>query len=125
MTTVIRTSPRTVDQTVDHIHKQLDAKGVKLFATIDHAAGARSAGLELADEVLLIFGNPAAGTGLMQDNPISGLDLPLRMLIWDDNGITRIAYHPPVELAGDYAIGEHRDVLENLSALLDALDGKP
>ncbi|MGH2858202.1 MAG: DUF302 domain-containing protein [Solirubrobacteraceae bacterium] len=124
MTTAIRTSPRTVAQTVDHIREQLDAKGVQLFATIDHAAGARSAGLELAEEVLLVFGNPAVGTGLMQDDPISGLDLPLRMLVWDDNGTTRVAYHPPLELAEDYAIDEHRDVLEKLSALLGALSSE-
>lgn len=67
MGTTIRTSPRTVAQTVDHIRDQLDAMGVQLFATFDHAAGARSAGLELADEVLLVFGNPGVGTGLMQD----------------------------------------------------------
>lgn len=121
MTATIRTSSRSVAETVDRIRGRLEAKGVQLFATIDHAAGARSAGLELADEVLLIFGNPAVGTGLMQDDPTSGLDLPLRMLVWDDSGTTHIAYHPPAELAEDYGVDEHGDVLEKLSALLGAL----
>ena len=121
MTATITTSSTTVEKTVDHLRKQLEAKGVQLFAVVDHAAGARSVGLELPDEVLLIFGNPAVGTGLMQDDPVSGLDLPLRMLVWDDDGTTRVAYHPPAELADDYDIQEHRDVLAKLSALLGSL----
>ncbi len=125
MAPIIRTSPRTVAQTVERIHEVLAAKEVRVFATIDHAAGAREAGLELADEVVVIFGNPAVGTGLMQDDPLVGLDLPLRLLVWDDLGTTRVAYHPPAELAEHYAISLHRPVLDALAGLLDPLGSQP
>ena len=60
---------------------QLERRGVRLFAVIDHADAAREAGLALPDEVVVIFGNPALGTKLMQHNARAGIDLPLRILI--------------------------------------------
>src|SRR3712207_3939021 len=85
--------PGDVASVVDQLTAALRARGIEIFATVDHAAGARAAGLELADEVLLVFGNPAVGTALMQADPRCGLDLPLRMLVWSQDGTTRVAHH--------------------------------
>jgi uncharacterized protein (DUF302 family) len=111
----------TVADVVQTLTRELDARGIRIFATIDHAAGARDAGLELADEVVLIFGNPAVGTALMQADPASGLDLPLRLLVWDDHGQTRVAHHDPHELVDSYGVAVATHVIDALAALLGAL----
>lgn len=90
--------------TVELLTAALQARGITLFATVDHAAGARGAGLELEDEVLLLFGNPAVGTALMVADPRTGIDLPLRMLVWNRDGVTRVAYQDPRTLADRYAL---------------------
>jgi uncharacterized protein (DUF302 family) len=118
---VIATSPHDVASTVDRVRTALRTRGVTLFAAIDHAAGAREAGLQLADEVLLVFGNPATGTGLMQADPRVGLDLPLRLLVWDEQGTTQIAFSDPAQLATSYSLDGHLPVLSQLRALLDQL----
>jgi uncharacterized protein (DUF302 family) len=99
----------------------LHSRGVTLFATVDHAGGAREAGLDLADEVLLVFGNPAVGTALLQADARVGLDLPLRMLIWSDAGTTRVAYQDPAALADRYAVGGEQPTLGKLRGLLEQL----
>jgi uncharacterized protein (DUF302 family) len=78
---VIAESTYDVATAVGRVTDALRERGVRLFATIDHAAGAREAGLDLADEVVLVFGNPAVGTALMQADARAGLDLPLRLLV--------------------------------------------
>jgi uncharacterized protein (DUF302 family) len=110
-----------VASVVELLQEALDARDVRLFAAIDHAVGARSVGLELPDEVLLIFGNPAVGTALMQVDPRAGLDLPLRMLVWSQDGTTRIGYDDPVELAARYAIERQEATLSKLHTLLTDL----
>jgi uncharacterized protein (DUF302 family) len=84
--------PTAVKKLVDIIEK----KGLTHFATIDHAANAKRAGLELRPETVVVFGNPKIGTQLMVCNPSMGLDLPLRMLFTTDyEGQTRITYTNP------------------------------
>jgi uncharacterized protein (DUF302 family) len=111
----------SVADTVRSLEEALDARGIRVFATIDHAAAARDAGLELRDEVVLVFGAPAVGTALMQSDARAGLDLPLRILVWDDAGRTRLGYHDPRRLAEDYDLRERRAVLDKLAGLLEAL----
>lgn len=79
-----RVSPYPVAETVDRLEAVLKARGVKVFARIDHAAEARAAGLELRPAQLLIFGNPKVGTPMMQAAPEMGLDLPMKALAWQD-----------------------------------------
>jgi uncharacterized protein (DUF302 family) len=93
-------SAHGVDQTVDQITGLLSAKRVKLFATIDHAAEARAAGLAMRPTVVLVFGSPQAGTPLMLAAPSIALDLPLKVLVSEDaDGATWISYLAPSCLA--------------------------
>ncbi len=113
--------PGDVASVVDRLTAGLRDRGVEVFATIDHAAGARAAGLDLPDEVLLVFGNPAVGTALMQADPRSGVDLPLRMLVWSQDGATRLAYQDPAVLADRYEVGSEQGTLDRLRGLLEPL----
>ncbi|WP_405064815.1 DUF302 domain-containing protein [Kribbella sp. NBC_01510] len=92
---VTKVAAGTVAEVTTRFRQILDAKGVTVFAVIDQAAAARAAGLNLRDTVLVIFGNPAAGTPVMAAAPLAALDLPLKLLIWDDTATTRIAYYSP------------------------------
>ena len=77
----------------------ISAKGMKLFAVIDQSAEARQVGLTLRETTLVIFGSPAAGTPVMAASPLAALDLPLKVLVWDDDGQTKVSYYAPAALA--------------------------
>ena len=85
-----------VDETVEKLKSILAAKGVTLFAVVDHSGEAAKVGLELRPTQLLIFGNPRAGTPLMVAAPRSAIDLPLKILVWqDDAGQVWLSYNSP------------------------------
>jgi uncharacterized protein (DUF302 family) len=75
---------RSVDETVQKLQGILEAKGVKLFALVDHSGEAEKAGMQMRPTKLLIFGNPLAGTPLMIASPSAAIDLPLKVLVWED-----------------------------------------
>jgi len=77
---------RPVDETVAKLKQMLQAKGIALFAVVDHSGEAERAGLKMKPTKLLIFGNPKAGTPVMQAAPASALDLPLKILVAEDAG---------------------------------------
>jgi uncharacterized protein (DUF302 family) len=84
----------SVDETVDRLKTILQAKGVMLFALIDHSGQAEKAGFEMPPTKLLIFGNPKAGTPLMLASPSAAIDLPLKILIAEDaQGKVWISYN--------------------------------
>jgi len=84
----------SVEQTVQKLKGMLEAKGIQLFALIDHSGEAASAGMQMPATKLLIFGNPKAGTPLMIASPSAAIDLPLKILVAEDGGgITRISYN--------------------------------
>ena len=114
-------SAHSVPETVDRVIAALGLRRIRVFARIDHAAGARQAGLELADEELVIFGDPRAGTPLMQADAAVGYDLPLRLLIWDASGQTMIGYRRPTELANDFALSGQLETLGRMETLLEEL----
>jgi uncharacterized protein (DUF302 family) len=117
----VRTGSRSVAETVAALDAALQRRGIERFAAIDHAAGARAVGLELADEVVVVFGNPAVGTALIQHRPEVGIELPLRILVRDDGGTTVIAYRDPVQLVERYGLEGDEEILRRLGAVLDAL----
>lgn len=113
---VTKLSSRSVAETVARLAAILDAKGVKLFATIDHSGEARAVGLNLRETQVLIFGNPVAGTPVMQAAPLAALDLPLKVLVWADGDQTKLSYTPPAVLARRYGLSDE------LAARLGAID---
>ena len=115
---VAKLSPLPVADTVAKLTGMISAKGIKLFAVIDQSAEARQAGLSLRATTLVIFGSPAAGTPVMAASPLAALDLPLKVLVWDDDGQTKVTYYSPAALAVRYHLSA--DLAGNLAAI-DAL----
>jgi uncharacterized protein (DUF302 family) len=97
-------SPLAVAETVERLTGLISDRGIAIFATIDQRAAAQSVGSDLRDTVLIVFGSPAAGTPVMEAVPMAALDLPLKVLVWDDEGQTRVSYLAPAALAARYAI---------------------
>jgi uncharacterized protein (DUF302 family) len=119
----------TVESTLDAVHTihrleaALAAKGVTLFAKVDHAANAAGVGLPLGPTTVLIFGNAQAGTKLMQIDQRIGIDLPLKVLVWTDAaGKTWVSYSDPVWIAARYGItSEDAAVLIGMKGMLAGL----
>ena len=112
-------SRHSVDQTVQRLKEILAAKGVTLFALIDHSGEAEKVGMKMPPTKLLIFGSPKAGTPLMLAAPGIAIDLPLKILVRQDNeGKTWIAYNSPAFLKDRHKIPE--DLLKNI-AVVEAL----
>jgi uncharacterized protein (DUF302 family) len=89
-------SSHSVDETVTKLEGILQAKGITLFALVDHSGEAAKAGMKMRPTKLLIFGNPRAGTPVMLAAPSSAIDLPLKILVWeDDQGKVWITYNSP------------------------------
>lgn len=108
-------SAHAVPETVARLKGLLAAKGLQLFAQIDHAAGAEAAGLALRSTQVLIFGDPRAGTPLMQSAQVIGLDLPLRVLVWEDAaGKVWLTYTEPRTLARRYGIADREETVSAL-----------
>jgi uncharacterized protein (DUF302 family) len=118
ITTVSRSS---FDKTVERLRAAIGARGLTVFAEFDHAAAAAEAELELDGELVVVFGNPRAGTPLMQDDPRIGIELPLKILAWESDGVVSLGYHDPRELGGRYEVGPHAALLDAMSTLLIAL----
>src|SRR5262249_56845935 len=107
-------------ETMDRLEAAVKAKGLTIFARIDHAAGAAEVGLSLRPTAVLIFGNAKAGTPLMQSNQTTGIDLPLKALVWqDESGKTWLSYNDPNWLANRHGGGGV--VEETVSAMDTAL----
>jgi uncharacterized protein (DUF302 family) len=119
---VSKTSPRSVADTVAKLTQMISAKGMKVFAVIDQSAEARTAGLELRDTTLVIFGSPAAGTPVMDASPLAALDLPLKVLIWADDGQTKVTYYSPSSVAARHHLSaELAARIAGIDPLTDAL----
>jgi uncharacterized protein (DUF302 family) len=102
---VSRPTQASVTETLDSLLTLLDTKGIKVFARIDHSGEAARVGLTLRDTRLVIFGNPAAGTPVMDAAPLAALDLPLKVLIWErDDGRVFVSYNTPSYLAVRYGL---------------------
>ena len=107
-------------ETMDRLTTGVTTRGISIMARIDHAAAAAAVGMELRPTEVLIFGNPRAGTPLMQAVQTVGIDLPLKALVWqDEDGTTWLAYNDPQWLARRHGVGAELD--RTLHAMADAL----
>jgi len=115
-------SSHSVADTVERLESGLKEHGVTVFARLDFAADAARVGLTMRPERMLIFGNPKAGTPLMQAVPASGLDLPLKALVWEDaQGKTWVAYNRP-----EYIVARHglpTALAANLAGVIPLIEG--
>ena len=119
---VTKGSPRSVPDTVARLTNMLAARGLKLFAVIDQSAEASRVGMQLRETTLVLFGNPAAGTPVMAAAPLSALDLPLKVLVWADDGQTKVTYYGPAALAARYELSAGLSAkLAGIDPLTDAL----
>jgi uncharacterized protein (DUF302 family)/uncharacterized membrane protein YidH (DUF202 family) len=109
-------SRHSVDETTEKLQAILRAKGVKLFALVDHSGEAEKAGLQMPPTKLLIFGNPKAGTPLMLAAPSIAIDLPLKVLVWEDNqGKVWISFNSPAYLQARHSLPP--DLLQNIAVV--------
>lgn len=118
---VTLTSSHNYGATLTRLTDALAARSLTVFAQIDHASGARAVGMDLPDEAVIVFGNPRVGTPLMQDDPRVGIELPLRMLVWDGGDAVRLGYNDPRTLADTYDVSAHGQTLAAMGALLEQI----
>jgi uncharacterized protein (DUF302 family) len=115
-------SPWPVAETVNRLVDLVAAKGLTLFAVIDHSGEAAARGLDLRDTKVVIFGSPEAGTPVMAAAPLAALDLPLKVLVWADGSRSKVSYTTPGALAARYGLDEGlAGRLAGIDALTDAV----
>ncbi len=111
-----------VAETLDRLEALFAERGIAVAARVDHAASAKSVDLELRPNQVLIFGNPKLGTPLMQSNPTIGVDLPLRVLAWEDaDGQVWVAYTDPATLRARHGITDRDPNFAQMTKVLDGL----
>ena len=109
-------SKHSVEQTVERLTALLHAKGVTVFALVDHSGEAAKVGMKMPPTKLLIFGNPKAGTPLMLAAPSVAIDLPLKILVWEDaQGRTWLSYNSPAYLKERHGLPQA--LLPNIAVL--------
>jgi uncharacterized protein (DUF302 family) len=113
-------------ETMDRLVAEIMGRGLIVFMRIDHAAQAAQVGLPLRPTELIIFGNPKAGTPLMQSNQTIGIDLPLKALVWEDaNGKAWLSYNDPAWLEKRHGLNAEADrTVSAIAAMLSAVAGK-
>jgi uncharacterized protein (DUF302 family) len=116
-------SDRSAKDTMDRLESDVKSKGMTVFARIDHAGGAKAAGLDMRPMELLIFGSAKAGTPLMQSRETIGIDLPLKALAWEDSaGKVWLAYNDPTWVAARHGLGtQGGETTKTMAAVLAAL----
>jgi len=108
-------------ETIAKLRDAMADGGNTIFATIDQAAAANEVGLTLRPTTLIVFGNPRGGTPLMDAFPLVALELPLKLLVWEENGSVNVAYMPASEIAARYGIPEMDARVAAIDRAVDAL----
>jgi uncharacterized protein (DUF302 family) len=118
---VTKPSKYSVPETIDRIEKAVTAKGMQIFARIDHGGEAKKVGLAMRPTLLLVFGNPKGGTALMVAKPTAAIDLPMKALVWEDeDGKVWLAYNSPELLHERHGVSaELTSTLNPVGALLE------
>jgi uncharacterized protein (DUF302 family) len=111
------------EATVEHIRTSIEEnENLSLVTTVDHAANAETVNMDLRPTTLLVFGNPAGGTPLMQASQSIGIDLPQKLLVWEtEDGSVNVTYNDPTFLADRHGIEEMEDLLSNTASVLESL----
>ena len=124
--TIIRVeSSADVATTMDRLKAVVTGAGADVFARVDHAAGAASVDMALPPSQVLIFGNPAIGTKAMRDDPVAGLFLPMKVLVYrDEAGQVWLAYEDPGEMFERLEIDGDADYIKKMTGALDKLTAK-
>lgn len=112
----VRVSANPFDVTLDRIESGVAAEGFTIVDRVDHAAGARAAGLELEPSTVVLLADPAAGTPLVAAEPTTAIDLPLKILVYEDRGIVRVGYN-----RGGYLAWRHGLEPDSLAGLEERL----
>ncbi len=121
---VVKTGALSVDATMAKIEKIIDSKkGLGVFTIIDHKKGAEKVELKLEDTKVILFGNPKMGTKLMQKDPLTALDLPIRVLVYSKEGKTQIVYRDPKEWSKNFTLKGCK-MVEKMTKALDAITTK-
>ncbi len=122
---VTKKSANSVAATLDCLESTLRAKGMTIFARVDHDDGASKVGLTLRPTELLIFGNPKLGTQLMTSNQTAGMDLPMKALAWQDaEGTVWLSYNDPAYLAARHGIDDRAEVIKKMTGALGKFSDK-
>jgi uncharacterized protein (DUF302 family) len=117
---IIQASPYSVKETIDRIQAFLQQKGATIYARIDQQAEANNAGYDLLPLEFLLFGNPKAGGAIMRESPLSALDLPLKIIAWqDEQNNTQIAFNDGQYLKERYALSAANIAPMNIAPLID------
>jgi len=116
---VTKTSANSVKETVDKLETIVSGKGFTVVARVNHAKAAENNGLSLRPTEVLIFGNPKVGTKLMSSNQAIGLDLPIKVLVWEDEkGVVSISYSDPAWMVSRYGISDREGVVKKMTGAL-------
>ncbi len=119
---ISKTSNNSVKKTMDTLEKTVRDKGFNVAARINHAAAAIKVGQTLRPTELLIFGNPKLGTQLIQSNQTIGIDLPIKILVYEDEkGVVTVAYNDPAWLAARHGITDKDKVFKKMAGALDKI----
>lgn len=122
---IVQKSAHDLSATVARLESAIKQRGATIVAKVDHAAAAKANSLDLRPTVVIIFGNPKLGTPLMQSSQTAGLDLPLRILVWQDAaGAVMVGYWPPAALAQAHSIRDRDPVIKTMSEALGAITGE-
>jgi uncharacterized protein (DUF302 family) len=117
-------SAHSVDETMDRLAAAVEGAGATVFARIEHSKGAEKIGMELAPATALIFGNPKLGTPALQGAITMGVDLPLRVLAYQDGGAVWMIYHDPADVAALHGLPADHPVIGKMQGALKNLTGK-
>ena len=120
---ITKPSSKSVPQTIDGLRRLIADRGFTVFNVIDHSGVAGRAGVQMPDSKLVMFGKPAAGAAVMVAAPLAALDIPLKVLVWQDrNGAVSVSYNSPGFLAGRHHLeGALRAPFDAVESIVEAL----
>ena len=122
---ITKLSSKSVAETVDRLKRFIEVRGFTLFRVIDHSGTAEGVGLQMPEMKLVMFGKPTVGAAVMIAAPLAGLDLPLKILVWEDgNGAVSVSYNSPGFMAEKYRLdGALRAPFDAIESIVEAVVG--